>query len=228
MKENEIKPTAEQRESKTTAFEEALREMLADIKPDDVQYSSEDFREALNEQLYEACEEKTRVLTQEERAHYKDTIGCSDKILDRCIIDDSGKIIIRTINDSKEGQESENGVRYEKKTIIVNGVEIEGVFPVFDSEYDTQLPEDKIKETDAKQNEYCNEQLKNEVENNPELAENFTPEQIEQIKNNETPDGYTWHHNEESGKMQLVKTEDHQANRHTGGKAIWGGGQENR
>jgi len=141
---------------------------------------------------------------------------------------ENGKIYIKTINEGNEGKENENGVRYERRTILINGVEAEGVFPVFDSKYDAQLPEEMLNSKDSQQNKYCNEQLNLEIENNPEFAGQFTPEQLKQINDNETPDGYTWHHNEESGKMQLVRTDDHEANRHTGGRAIWGGGHENR
>lgn len=172
--------------------------------------------------------EVTRPLTDEEKEYYKGIIGCSDYLLDNATIDENGKIHIKTINDGKEGQEGENGVKYERKTITVNGVEVEGVFPAFDSVFDTQLPKDLLEATDAKQMECCNKKLKEAVENDPKLAKQFTSEQLKQIKNGDAPDGYTWHHNEETGKMQLVKTEDHQANRHTGGKAIWGGGKENR
>ena len=48
------------------------------------------------------------------------------------------------------------------------------------------------------------------------------------IEDGYTPDGYTWHHNEEKGKMQLVDTDIHSQTRHTGGRNIWGGGTENR
>lgn len=44
----------------------------------------------------------------------------------------------------------------------------------------------------------------------------------------DTPDGYTWHHDAEAGKMQLVDTETHQKTGHTGGRSIWGGGTESR
>ena len=37
----------------------------------------------------------------------------------------------------------------------------------------------------------CNNQLKEAVEKDPELAKKFTPEQLEQIRNGDTPDGYT-------------------------------------
>ena len=123
----------------------------------------------------------------------------------------------------------ETGVPYERKSVEnQDGKPEDGVFPVFDSTRDVQLPEDLHKASDAKQFAECNRQLKDGVEKDPELAKKFTPEQLEQIKNGDTPDGYTWHHNEETGKMQLVDSETHAKSAHTGGKAIWGGGQENR
>ncbi|MGL4607583.1 MAG: HNH endonuclease [Eubacteriaceae bacterium] len=171
---------------------------------------------------------ETRGLTDEERAYYKDKLNYSDAQLDKLSIDGNGQLYLKTINEGKEGTEGENGVKYERRTVVVNGIEIEGVFPVFDSKFDTQLPDDRLQASDLKQENYCNEKLKDAVNGDTEFAKQFTPEQLEQIKNGDTPDGYTWHHNEESGKMQLVKTDDHQANRHTGGKAIWGGGSDNR
>ena len=36
----------------------------------------------------------------------------------------------------------------------------------------------------------------------------------------ETPDGYTWHHHQDSGRMQLVRTSKHRATGHTGGAAF--------
>ncbi|EGQ7836509.1 TPA: HNH endonuclease [Vibrio parahaemolyticus] len=175
------------------------------------------------------CEEgETRPLTQEEKDHYKEKLGCSDYLIDKATIDEDGKIHLKTRNESKEGQTGEDGVIYERKTVEINGVEIEGVFPQFNSAIDVQLPEELIKAKDTAQAEYANEALKEKVENDPEFAKQFSDEQLEQIENGETPDGYTWHHSEEYGEMQLISTEDHQNNRHTGGKAIWGGGKENR
>ena len=62
----------------------------------------------------------------------------------------------------------------------------------------------------------------------PELASKFTNEQYDIILGGGTLEGYVWHHNEEYGKMQLVKTEEHDCTQggaaHTGGKALWGGG----
>lgn len=175
------------------------------------------------------CEEtETLPLTQEEKDYYREKLGCSGNLLENATIDENGKIYIKTINESKEGQTGDDGTIYERKTIEVNGVEVEGVFPQLNSTIDVQLPEQLTQARDSAQADYANQALKEKVDNDPEFAQQFTDEQLEQIENGETPDGYTWHHSEEPGKMQLVSTEEHQNNRHTGGKAIWGGGRENR
>ena len=175
------------------------------------------------------CEEgETRPLTQEEKEHYKEKLGCSGHLLESATIDEDGKIHLKTIKESKEGQIGEGGVIYERKTVEINGAEVEGVFPQFNSAIDVQLPEELIQARDTAQAEYANEALKEKVDSDPEFAKQFNDEQLEQIENGETPDGYTWHHSEEYGEMQLISTEDHNSNRHTGGKAIWGGGKENR
>ena len=119
----------------------------------------------------------------------------------------------------------------ERSTVVrveVDGKQYEVVVPQFDSKYDAQLPEDKLKSTDREQFKECNAQLKEEVANNKDLRSQFDDEQIEQIENGDTPDGYTWHHDADVGKMQLVDTEVHQKTGHTGGRSIWGGGTDNR
>ena len=137
---------------------------------------------------------------------------------------------IHTRNESLEGDRHPiTGVKFERKTVVdSDGNEVTGVFPEFDSDFDAQLPEDLYEASDKDQFAECNKQLKEAVEKDPELAKEFTPEQLEQIKNGATPDGYTWHHNEEKGKMQLVDSDIHAKTGHTGGKTIWGGGNDNR
>ena len=137
---------------------------------------------------------------------------------------------IHTRNESLEGDRHPiTGVPFERKTVEdSDGNEVTGVFPEFDFDFDAQLPEDLYEASDKEQFAECNKQLKEAVEKDPELAKRFTPEQLEQIKNGDTPDGYTWHHNEEKGKMQLVDSDIHAKTGHTGGKTIWGGGNENR
>jgi hypothetical protein len=38
---------------------------------------------------------------------------------------------------------------------------------------------------------------------------------------NPRPKGYTWHHHQDRGRMQLVETEAHRKTGHTGGFKIW-------
>lgn len=149
-----------------------------------------------------------------------------------CQLDEPEKSVQRmeTRNQDLEGKEHpETGVPFEKK-IVKNdkGEDVEVVVPKFESKFDAQLPEDLEKASDKEQVNECNKQLKEAVENDPDLKEQFTDEQLEQIMDGETPDGYTWHHDAEKGKMQLVDSETHAKTGHTGGRVIWGGGQSNR
>ena len=166
----------------------------------------------------------TRELTDEEKQYLKDKLQWPDERINKCTIDENGVIHLKTDRCDLEGKTSENGVPYERKTIEINGVKIEGVFPVFDSAFDTYLNPDNYKsKAYAKE---CNEKLKEAIQNDPELRNKFTPEQIKDIEEGRTPTGYVWHHNEEPGKMQLVKREDHDRTiggaAHTGGSSLWG------
>ncbi|WP_445662062.1 HNH endonuclease [Bacillus sp. FSL R9-9481] len=42
------------------------------------------------------------------------------------------------------------------------------------------------------------------------------------MRSGKNPKGYTWHHHQEPGTMQLVDTNIHQKTGHTGGRALWG------
>lgn len=170
------------------------------------------------------AEKKTRELTEEERQELKEKLGWSDEKMNKCTIDEDGVIHYKTDRSDLEGKTSENGVPYERRTIEINGVKIEGVFPKFDSAFDTELDPDNLK-TKAYAKE-CNAKLKEAIENDPELRSKFTDEQLQDIEEGRTPTGYVWHHNEEPGKMQLVKREDHDraigGAPHTGGNSLWG------
>lgn len=137
---------------------------------------------------------------------------------------------LQTRNQGLEGDvHPVTGVEFEKKTVVdAEGNEATGVFPKFESDFDAQLPRDMLKSSDKEQFTECNNQLKDAVSKDPEVSKKFSGEQLEQIKNGDTPDGYTWHHNEECGKMQLVKSDVHAQTGHTGGRSIWGGGSEFR
>ena len=140
---------------------------------------------------------------------------------------------IITRNESLEGDNHPiTGVPFERKVVEVNGKNIEGVFPVFDAVYEAKLPKDMYEKSDREQFKECDNQLYKDVEKYPVLKNQFNTEQLEQIKDGTidgtAPDGYVWHHNEEAGKMQLVDFDTHAKTGHTGGRSIWGGGNNNR
>lgn len=133
------------------------------------------------------------------------------------------------INEDLAGKvHPETKVPYEKKVVTADGVQKEVVGPRFESKYDANLPKEIYKETDRKQFKECNKQLSEAVEKDPDLKAKFSDEQLEQIKNGDTPDGFVWHHDVEPGKMQLVDAGVHQKTPHTGGRSIWGGGSKYR
>lgn len=165
-----------------------------------------------------------RELTSEEKQSFKSKLGWPDDQFKKCTIDKQGVIQFRTDRCDLENKTAENGVPYRRKLIDIYGVKIEGVFPVFDSKFDVQLePENYRTRTYAKE---CNAVLQERVNEDPKLRSEFSNDQLKEIEDGTTPTGYVWHHNEEPGKMQLVKAEDHDRTRggaaHTGGNSLWG------
>lgn len=179
----------------------------------------------------EGTETPNRELTEQEKQKLKEQLGWDDKQLAKCSIDNEGVIHYKTDRSDMNGKITEQGVKYESKTVEINGTKVEGVFPKFNSAFEVQLPKGIEKASNTTQFSECNRQLGEKIEKDPEYAKKFTKEQIEDIKAGQTPEGYTWHHNEEQGKMQLVNTVEHDRTQggaaHTGGKTLWGGGYGN-
>lgn len=61
------------------------------------------------------------------------------------------------------------------------------------------------------------------LEEDKELREEFLRTNHQWIESGEDPVGYTWHHHQDEGKMQLVQSKIHGPLRHTGGRPTWGG-----
>ncbi len=176
-------------------------------------------------------EASIRPLSEDEIKNLQDKLGWSDKkIRNNCTIDKKGTIHYKTTNQHLEGGTSINGIPYKRVRFVYNGVTIEGVFPDFDSMFDVKLD---VK--DFKSNAYakiCNAKLAEAVKENPDLRDMFTADQLKDIENGLTPRDFVWHHNQEPGKMQLVKRVDHDktlypnadrnAPAHTGGSSLWG------
>ncbi len=98
----------------------------------------------------------------------------------------------------------------------------ENGFPVFDAVADVDIPPELFKESDYKQFKAATLALNEALQRSPEAMQDFTDEQLSQIAKGETPDGYTWHHNQDDGRMQLVDEDTHAKTGHTGGDSIWG------
>ncbi|MFQ9892172.1 MAG: HNH endonuclease [Emergencia sp.] len=101
---------------------------------------------------------------------------------------------------------------------------LKGVFPVFESKADLQLPKSLYKASFVKQQSWLNKKLQKKIKNNPNLRNQFSEEDLADIENGITPNGYTWHHNEKEGLMQLVDTVKHDQTGHDGGMSLWGQG----
>ena len=156
--------------------------------------------------------------------------GMSESLLENARLNkETGIIEIKTLNQNLEGgTHPETGIAYQRMAFNVENHTLEGVFPKFDSCFEVELSKENIKGSDREQFGECNQKLKEAIKTNENLKGNFSSEQLEMIEDGYTPRGFTWHHDIETGKMQLVSTDTHSKTGHTGGKAIWGGGQENR
>jgi len=61
-----------------------------------------------------------------------------------------------------------------------------------------------------------------QVRGEPEGVTISMTEYFQNPNGSKPPLGWTWHHHQETGRMQLVRTDWHGATNHTGGSTIWG------
>lgn len=95
-------------------------------------------------------------------------------------------------------------------------------FPKFKFKSEMTLPLSQLKSSNATQFKTANVQLKKDVFKDITKMKQFNKKQLDQIEKGVTPTGYTWHHHQHVGKMQLVNTWEHAKTGHTGGRSIWG------
>lgn len=136
-----------------------------------------------------------------------------------------GYKFVNTLNYKLLGtKHGDSGVEFVLKRMKYSGGDmIQGVFPVFKSFSDVNLPKDLYKVSFDKQKVYCLEALQKQVKNPfSKVKKNFTDDELADIVKGVLPEGYTWHHNEKEGLMQLVDTVTHDATGHTGGMSLWG------
>lgn len=140
-------------------------------------------------------------------------------------------LVLNTINDKHAGKKFK-GIVFKTKTIeLSNGIKIKGVFPDLPKIYRTKLPDHIMLLTDKKQFDLAFMKFQNQLKRSPELRKKFTEKQVKEllsrktnpVTNNSIP-GYTWHH-QENGYLDLVKTSIHDSVKHSGLRAINGGGK---
>jgi hypothetical protein len=103
-------------------------------------------------------------------------------------------------------------------------------FPDFSSfsKADMELPKELWFKSDDIQFRKLNKKLYKVAHEDPKVRKQLSSDDLDYLAKGITPDGFTWHHHQEAGRMQLVPTEIHQKSGHTGGREIWGGGSKNR
>lgn len=170
----------------------------------------------------------TRLLTEKEALSLSNKLGWSLKIISqKCTISMDSVIHYKTINVSMEGKAHKCGVYYQREQVSIQGIVVEGVFPVFNALFEPPIMSEELQKSDkyTKQFDYCNQELKNAVLTDKSLAGQFSKVQLSQIMDGKTPAGYTWHHHQQPGRMQLARKKEHnaamQGAAHTGGGALW-------
>ena len=111
-----------------------------------------------------------------------------------------------------------------------NGVEYRNGFPDFTpvQVFECKLPNQLNERNDDYQFTDCNLALLDHLKDHPDCIPNFDDTQLAAIARGNNPSGYTWHHDVQTGRMQLVPTSLHDSCKHYGGKNVWGGGTANR
>lgn len=159
----------------------------------------------------------------------KEAIEASVKEVSDNVVKHGDGLIHRFIECRNQGLEGTHhpitGVEFVRKTVDNGSGElVEGVFPKFDSVIDVKIPKDIYESGNATQFKKANEFLCIKLDESLDLRKMFDDDQIKQIADGFTPDGYVWHHNEENGVLQLVDYIIHEQTGHTGGRSVWGGG----
>jgi len=118
---------------------------------------------------------------------------------------------------------SVTGVPFEMRKIKIGENKFKVVAPRFESVADIKLPDDYLTKSAREQEKYCREELAKKSKSIfSKLDEKFTEDELALIAKKEPLKDYTWHHDVEAGKMQLVNADKHAKTHHKGGSAFWG------
>lgn len=209
----EVKEAVDNDVNVIKAFENTINE-LAD---------QSDLQDSKNESENEVKEtDSTRELTEEEKEHFREN-KIPENLIESIYVDAEGNYRIKSRNQELEGKKHpETDVIFVDKTLMIADREVHIVVPEFPSVFECEIDSEKWESGDDKVFKDCTEKLRDYLEEHPEMKEMFNEQQLEQIEKGEPYiKGYTWHHTEVPGKMQLVETKIHAHTGHTGGNSIW-------
>lgn len=95
-------------------------------------------------------------------------------------------------------------------------------FPKFKVYYTVKLRKKYFSETRERHFYMANKILSSNIGTSTRINAKFSRKQIKEIYQGSTPSGYTWHHHQEAGVLQLVDEQIHTKTSHIGGYSIWG------
>lgn len=100
-------------------------------------------------------------------------------------------------------------------------------FPIFDdvAKFDTKIPKEIAYSPDRIAHQSAaTKSLREHLTKYPESQSAFTKQQVNDImKGKPKIEGYTWHHHQDVGRMQLVPEKIHATSGHVGGANMWKG-----
>ncbi len=132
-------------------------------------------------------------------------------------------INIKTRNQDLLGDETLEDVKFVEKTIeLGDEVRLKGVFPEFKSNHTVELGDQIHDMTDYQQFKACKEHFQEHMYDDPSKLEGITIGDMEALDYKNAPEGFTWHHEADFGKLSLVARELHEKYRHTGTRALCG------
>lgn len=113
------------------------------------------------------------------------------------------------------GKVDENGVKFD-----------DDGYPIFDSHHDMNLESKDYFRSRSTHFSRASKDFAKRIEKDPSIKEklNLTDKEIEQFKDGDVPVRFTWHHHQDTGKMQLVDYDTHKEVYHGGGFSVWGPG----
>lgn len=95
-------------------------------------------------------------------------------------------------------------------------------FPEFNSYYIVHLRKKHYRKTREQHFYMANKILFKDICYSVRLRSKFSKQEIDAFSQGETPQGYTWHHHQNKGILELVKYDVHSKTPHIGGYSIWG------